>query len=531
MCSQQSPETTLVPGQKVGGGRFVLVRLLGHGGMGVVWLARDERLDEQVALKFLPREIHHDSAAMDDLRREAARTRKLTHPNILRIHDFHEDPGEPPFISMEYVDGPTLSSLRVEQAGRVFAWEFLKPLVKQLCEALDHAHEKHVIHRDLKPANMMLDSQGCLKLADFGIAAVTADSMSRVSMRRPTSGTLTHMSPQQLDGRAPRVTDDLYSLGATLYELLSSKPPFFSGDIPFQVRSLAPASIEERLAELDVKNEVPPAVAAMIMACLAKDPALRPQKARAVAEWIGLSGWTESSRKATREKAAVAPDASVAAEPAIIDEHSKTRRSTWLWVGLAAAILLLTGFIGWKIKNRPATNGAARAMAQNAKTFPRPGKRWTNSLGQIFAPVPDTPVLFCILPTRVQDFEAFVTATGYDARENMNSFRPGDGTKVRGDSWKSPGFAQGPTHPVCGVSWVDAQAYCSWLTDKERKEGRLNAGQVYRLPMDLEWSAAVGLDIEFGKTPSERSGKIQNFFPWGTQWPPPRLAGKYPDRK
>src|SRR5262249_48354725 len=118
---------------------------------------------------------------------------------------------------------------RLQQADQVLAWEQLAPLVHQLCAALAYAHGENVIHRDLKPANVMLDSKGRVKLADFGIAAVVSDSASRMS-KLGTSGTLPYMSPQQLEGNRPSVADDIYALGATLYELLTSQPPFYTGD-------------------------------------------------------------------------------------------------------------------------------------------------------------------------------------------------------------------------------------------------------------------------------------------------------------
>ncbi len=275
----------LESGFLVGNGRFTLVRLIGRGGMGVVWLARDESLREDVALKFLPPEIRFDAVALDDLRRETARARKLTHPNIIRIHDLYKDDREA-FISMEFIDGPNLGDLRLGREPQVFAWEYLRPLVLQLCAALDYAHSEKVVHRDLKPANLMLDSRGRLKLSDFGIAAQVSDSVSRVSMiRHGQSGTITYMSPQQMDGKLPQITDDIYALGATLYELLTGRPPFFTGDIGYQVRHLPPPPMEERMAELGVNNPVPASSAALIMACLRKVPEERPPGARAVAEW------------------------------------------------------------------------------------------------------------------------------------------------------------------------------------------------------------------------------------------------------
>ncbi len=158
-----------------------------------------------------------------------------------------------------------------------------------------------------------------------------------------------------------------------------------------------------------------------------------------------------------------------------------------------------------------------------AATKERP---FVNSLGMKFVPVKGTRVLFSIWDTRVQDFEAFVQATGYDATKDMTSMR-NTGYSWYGDTWKSPGFTQGPTHPVVGVNWEDAKAFCKWLTEKERREGRLTVGQEYRLPTDTEWSVAVGLGLETGNTPFEKSGKIKGVYPWGTQWPPPHRAGNY----
>jgi len=204
------------------------------------------------------------------------------------------------FISMEYVDGMTLSGWRLQQPQQVFAWDRLAPLVQQLCAAVEYAHGEGVIHPDLKPANVMLDSKGRVKLADFGIAAVVSDSVSRVSARSRSGGTLAYMSPQQLAGREPTAADDLYALGATLYELLSGRPPFYRGDLTHQVLNLPAQPLEERLLELGIDNPVPLQVAALIMACLAKDPALRPITVRAMVEWIG----------------AEAPTSPTAAEPA-----------------------------------------------------------------------------------------------------------------------------------------------------------------------------------------------------------------------
>jgi serine/threonine protein kinase len=284
-------------GRKAGQGRFTLERPLGQGAMGTVWLAADERLKEKVALKFVPPAIRSDPVALDALRREAQRSHRLTHPNILRVHDFHEPPGEEPFISMEFVEGKTLSELRWAAPQKCLSWESLEPVVKQLCDALDYAHGEGVVHRDLKPANLLLDAKGRLKLADFGLAAALQDSLSRTSAT--PGGTPAYMSPQQLAGKAPAPTDDLYALGVTLYELLASHPPFFRGDIGYQAVNEAPPPIHERQAEFGIHNPVPSQVAETIMACLEKDPGRRPQSAGEVWDRLGA----EAARHKPKSKA------------------------------------------------------------------------------------------------------------------------------------------------------------------------------------------------------------------------------------
>jgi serine/threonine protein kinase/Tfp pilus assembly protein PilF len=266
-----------VDGQRLFG-RYTLIKILGRGGMGIVWLAHDEELERDVALKFLPDLIIHDAAVLSDLKRETRRCLELTHKNIVRIYDFVHDERSG-CISMEYIDGDTLSSLRCDKERNVFETAELTDWMSQLCDALDYAHNHaKIIHRDLKPANLMVNQRGELKVADFGIARTLGDSMSVITMAGGRSGTPSYMSPQQLEGERGTHLDDIYSLGASVYELLTSKPPFYVGSIDRQIREKIPPSMMKRRKEFEIEAEPIPAVwEEWVAACLAKDPGRRPQ--------------------------------------------------------------------------------------------------------------------------------------------------------------------------------------------------------------------------------------------------------------
>lgn len=269
--------------------RYKLERLLGHGGMGVVWLARDEELERAVAMKFLPAIVVNDRAGLAELKRETKRSLELTHPNIVRTYDFVQD-NTIAGISMEYVECDTLRNRRLDQPAGVFETAELGPWVRQLCSALDYAHtEAAIVHRDLKPANLMISARDQLKVSDFGISRSLVDSVSQISLQRGISGTLVYMSPQQLAGERPTPFDDVYALGATLYELMTSRTPFFSGDIAGQIQGKTPALMRHRRESFGITaGEIPENWEATIASCLAKEPAQRPHSAGEVAVQLGL---------------------------------------------------------------------------------------------------------------------------------------------------------------------------------------------------------------------------------------------------
>jgi formylglycine-generating enzyme required for sulfatase activity len=520
-----------VPRARVAAGRFTLVQSLGRGGMGEVWLAQDERLHEPVALKFLPPEVRADPVALDDLRRETARSHRLTHPNIVRIHDLHEEQGGMAFIAMEYVDGPTLAGLLLEQSDRVLSWEFLRPLVQQLCGALDYAHGEKVIHRDLKPANVMVDGKGRLKLADFGIAATVSDSVSRVSGRHATSGTLPYMSPQQLAGKHPQVADDIYALGVTLYELLTSKPPFYTGDITHQALREAPEAPDDRLAALGIASAVPPDVATLIMACLAKEPAQRPQSARAAAEWVGLEVVSKPSVESLAE--AMFPQSGPNRLEAGVDSSEPQApplavggRKMALVAGAVVAALLLGGAALWHYGKLRAGGGEVRQPATRAASSAPPDLQQPMAAAQARSLVPAEPsspgtlapadvatnspvALDPKLASRLVWIPPGMFTMGSPPLEKRREADEGPQTRVtltrgfwmgrylvtQGDYQSVMGY--NPSHftgdwnrPVERVSWFDATNYCGKLTEQHKTARRILMNYAYRLPTEAEWEYA-----------------------------------------
>jgi TonB family protein len=332
------------PGQKAFN-RYTLRKILGRGGMGVVWLARDEELEIDVALKFLPEIVALDKESVAELKRETRRNLGLTHPHIVRVHDFVQGPTTAA-ISMEFVDGASLSALKLDQPGNVFSIEQLLPWTEQLCGALDYAHRSaKIVHRDLKPANLMINAQGELKITDFGIARSVADSVSRVSKEAGSSGTPLYMSPQQMMGEDPAVTDDIYSLGATLYELLTGKPPFHTGNIIAQVQGKVAPRVNERRSALEPKlPPVPTVWDDVLAAALAKERTARPQSAKEF--WQRLHGATAPAIivQPAEPAPAKSPTAKTDADGAPTVAPGKPPALLYGGIALAAVLLLGAGY-------------------------------------------------------------------------------------------------------------------------------------------------------------------------------------------
>lgn len=262
-------------------GRFRLVKILGRGGMGVVWLCEDSRLGREVALKFTPDLFRQDDRIVEELKKETLKGLELAHPHIIKVYDFLVE-DRYAAISMEYVNGESLNELRLKRPKQVFEVEDLSVWVEQSLQALHYAHiQAKIIHRDLKPANLLVNRRGEIKIADFGIAKSLQDAMNRVTLTSSCMGTLAYMSPQQADGFPAQITDDIYSFGVTLYELLTGLPPFYRGNIAKQLAMDSVPSVHQRRREFGLTDlkRIPEAWEEAIQACLAKNSKDRPQSA------------------------------------------------------------------------------------------------------------------------------------------------------------------------------------------------------------------------------------------------------------
>ncbi|MBI5366137.1 MAG: serine/threonine protein kinase, partial [Planctomycetes bacterium] len=265
---------------RVLGGDFRLLRLLGRGGMGAVYLGEQLSLKRHVAIKVLPAHATADSDSVQRFQREAHAAGRLEHPNIVQVHAFAQDQGQY-FIAMQYVEGESLAD-RLRRERRLPVRTALR-IGRELARALAAAHAQGLVHRDVKPENVFVGKSGGIKLGDFGLARDVSGG-GHLSVTGQVLGTPLYMAPEQCRGEAVDGRADLYALGATLYHLLAGRPPHQGKsalDILYKVVHAPVAP----LASLVPGS--PSGVAALIARLLEKDPAARPASAEATAAALG----------------------------------------------------------------------------------------------------------------------------------------------------------------------------------------------------------------------------------------------------
>ncbi|MDX3074423.1 ABC transporter substrate-binding protein [Streptomyces sp. NPDC088354] len=284
------------------GGRYEIRALLGSGGMARVHLAYDTRLGRTVALKTLLPELARDPEARRRFAREARAAAGLNHPGIVTVHDQDEITTQDavvPFLVMEHIEGRTLSELARDQAPME-----IERAVRITCDILDalaHAHARGLVHRDVKPSNVLITTGGAVKVADFGIARVV-HSLTGLTGTGSAIGTPGYMSPEQCAGDAVDARSDLYAVACMLTELLTGTVPF-TGATPLGVMY---AHVHRTPMPPSARNPtVPPALDAIVLSALSKNPALRPRSAGQMKD--RLSGWLASRTPPTAPRALPAP--------------------------------------------------------------------------------------------------------------------------------------------------------------------------------------------------------------------------------
>ncbi|MCX6911402.1 MAG: bifunctional serine/threonine-protein kinase/formylglycine-generating enzyme family protein [Verrucomicrobia bacterium] len=566
---------------------YEIVAKLGQGGMGAVYKARQPMLSRLVALKVMAPHLGADPSYVARFIREAASAAKLNHPNMVRVYTAGEADGIH-FIEMEFVEGESLQK-RLHHLGRIEPREAIAITV-YVAQALQYAWNKaHLIHRDIKPDNIFLSNSGEVKVGDLGLAKSVGAETTELTQTGTAMGSPHYISPEQ--AQAVKDMDfrtDIYSLGCTLYHMLSGQTPY-SGDSAMIVmmkhvhdpppaifkvwpacpmplgmlvgkmlakdRNARPQSYEQLIAELLTVNEKLPQGAV---------PAPAPQQASA------------TSTPAGSKAVASLPVAAIGAQGT--SAKSKNQRAIYVAVGVVA-VVALAGLLLWspwkagegasgrrqvetgsesRLQAEGVSGQSAKAETPNAISTSAAlkllGNVFTNAVGAEMVNIP--PGEFMMGSTKeeqawamankmseenvkpegeaprkttikqgfwmgrtevtVGQWRQFVSATGYvtDGEKKGEASSPQGvnkpWAKMKGMSWKDPKFfALEDNQAVTFMSWNDAVAFCEWLTERERKAGRLPENYKVRLPTEAEWEYAcrAGTQTKFWWGESSEDGK------------------------
>jgi eukaryotic-like serine/threonine-protein kinase len=335
-------------------GRYRLERKLGSGGMADVWLAEDQELGRKVAIKMLHERYANDTQFVERFRREATHAAGLSHPNVVSIYDRGEAEGSY-FIVMEYVEGRTLKELIVTRGPCPVPVAI--SYVRQVLAALRYAHRNGIVHRDIKPHNVLVDHEGRVKVADFGIARAGSSQMTEAGS---IIGTAQYLSPEQARGAPVDESSDLYSTGIVLYELLTGHVPF-NGETPVEIAMKHLSQVPE--APSTIRHEIPRDLDLVVLRALAKEPADRYRSAKEMDRDLELVGRGDAVGPETEEAATMVLRGESTAATTVhtrpmgyggderyrsYDGEVRTGRAWWPWL-IAAAAAIALGIGGWLV--------------------------------------------------------------------------------------------------------------------------------------------------------------------------------------
>lgn len=320
-------------------GRYRLQAKLGSGGMSTVYLARDQTLDRDVAIKVMHREMSEQADQLERFRQEARAVAKLSHPNVVAVIDAGEDGGHP-YIVFEYVEGETLKQ-RINRVGALDPQEALAYAI-EIARGLTVAHSRNIVHRDIKPQNVLIDPEGRAKLTDFGISRqLEQDGMTATGR---VLGTTDYVAPEQAMGQGVDQRSDIYSLGVVLYEMLVGQVPFHADS---QV-GVAMKHVNQELPDVQQRRPDLSAAAALVVErATAKDPDKRYQEVGELIDDLSTALEVEAARAGSSTG-----EATGILEALPPPKRRLSGRARWSWLAIAllvlvgAGALVLTGVIG-----------------------------------------------------------------------------------------------------------------------------------------------------------------------------------------
>jgi len=404
-ASETSLNETTLPQQSLNGttldSRYSIEMQIGQGGVGIVYLARDQKLhDKPVVIKILHEKSLQDSWVVQKFQQEKEALARVDHPGVVGILDTGELPDGKPYLVMQYIDGVTLRS-QIKPEG--MSLDRAAEIIRQTGRALSAAHDRGIFHRDLKPENIMLQTFGSgeeqVKIIDFGIAKLKDSVVAPSTMTGATAGTVAYMAPEQLSGRPVSAATDIFAMGAIAYELVTGRKPF-NPETGFELLEMQRSGV--RVKPRDLRPSLCEAASSLILRSLSFDAQKRFTSARELGDGLARA-LSEQTSEVPNQSAAAVPATQLATganapapatgelsaktiagryEPARVDTLSPSyvtpvdgaRRSGWgMKIGLVAALIVLigagVGIIAWKRDAIFGTSGAKATAAERSLTY------------------------------------------------------------------------------------------------------------------------------------------------------------------